>query len=644
MFDFQEKYNPQVKDKTMQVYTKNYYETYRRNFLLWLIPSMYTIAGGERRFMSERYDKLTIKDAHTVKRKRQVYFTTIPRNRTTMSILDNFETPNLYNTTLYGKFVLSPFCRENRFYYQYKVSQRRNGQSRIDFRPRLGTNCQLVSGTAIINTKTGRITDVVIVGEYDGIDFHTTIKQGEQKMAGDAVPKTVQTDVDFKFMGNHIVSSFTSMYNCPARLPDSINVTGSRRMISRVRPLAMTKKELAVYQSYDSAHNIKPEIEESDTLTDMSKRLNALKDVGYDVGSYLMSSHGASAEKYHIRLSPLLEPQYLSYSHSRGLSYKLKFAADYFINDKSGLHLNTTLGYNFKLKKFYFYAPLGYVYNKKESNYLELAWNIGERVGNSAIIDELKDEYGELPDLEEINLDEFDDNEWKLTNFTKINDWLRLELGLVYHRRSAVNSTDMKRYGKPDVYRSLAPSIGLHMKPWENGPNLSINYERSIKSKAFDLDYARWEASASKIFCLPSTKQINLQVGTGLYTRRKGNNFMEFRNFCVNNLPGGWDDDWTGDFQLLDSKLYNISHYYISSNLSYETPLMMTSFIPYVGKYIERERLYWSGLLIEYSRPYYELGYGFTTRFFSAAAFAGFNELKMMSFGTKFTIELFKKW
>ena len=182
------------------------------------------------------------------------------------------------------------------------------------------------------------------------------------------------------------------------------------------------------------------------------------------------------------------------------------------------------------------------------------------------------------------------------------------------------------------------------MKPWENGPNLSINYERSIKSKAFDLDYARWEASASKIFCLPSTKQINLQVGTGLYTRRKGNNFMEFRNFCVNNLPGGWDDDWTGDFQLLDSKLYNISHYYISSNLSYETPLMMTSFIPYVGKYVERERLYWSGLLIEYSRPYYELGYGFTTRFFSAAAFAGFNELKMTSFGTKFTIELFKKW
>lgn len=643
MFAFQENHNPQVKDKTMQAYTKNYYETYRRNLLLWLIPSMYTIAGGERKFMSERYEQITFKDANTINRKRQVYYTTIPRNRSTMSVLDNFDTPNLYNTTLYGKYVLSPFCKENRLFYQYKVSQRSNGQSRIDFRPRLSTNVQLVSGTAIVNTKTGRITNVVIMGEYDGIDFKTTIKQGSARDTL-AMPSNVKTEVDFKFLGNHIASTFSSVYNSPVQLPDTVDVTGDRKLISKLRPISLSKNERAVYASYDSLNNVKPDTTSTDSVSEVNKKLQSIKELGWDVGSYLMSSHGKSSEKYHIRLSPLIEPQYISYSHSRGFSYKMKLAADYYCNENSGLHFNATLGYNFKIKQFYLYAPLRYVYNKKRDNYLELSWDLGNRVGNSAVIDELKDELGELPELDEINLDEFNDNKLKLSNFTRLNSWLRLELGVVYHRRTAVNRYDMQRFNKPDVYQSLAPSIGLHIKPWAKGPNLSINYERSITSKIFDLDYERWEASASKIFKLPSTRQINMQTGAGLYTRRHSNNFMDFANFCVNNLPGGWDDDWTGDFQLLDSKLYNISHYYVSCNVSYETPMILAPFVPFLGKYVERERLYWSGLSIEYTRPYFELGYGFTTRFFSAALFTSFYELNLMQVGTKFTIELFRKW
>ena len=49
---------------------------------------------------------------------------------------------------------------------------------------------------------------------------------------------------------------------------------------------------------------------------------------------------------------------------------------------------------------------------------------------------------------------------------------------------------------------------------------------------------------------------------------------MDFANFRDNNLPEGWDDDWSGDFQLLDSRLYNESKYYVRSNITYESPLL----------------------------------------------------------------------
>lgn len=646
MFSFQENYNPKVKDHSMQVYTKHFYQVHKRNIGLWLIPSMYTVAKGERKYLSEEYSKMTIKDANNYDMKRQVYYTTIPHNRETMSVLDNFAVPNLYKPTLYGKYILSPVAKENRFFYRYKVKILKNGTSRIDFRPLMGDNTQLVSGTIIVNTKTGRIQDITITGEYDMINFTTTYSESREngRIGAAQLPRSCKTYVDFKFLGNHITSSYTSVFNSPKKVPDSTDVTGNRHLIDSLRPVKLTKSERALYAHMDSMNNPKVGKKTDEKEEETSSAIKTLTDFGMGLGDELLSSHGVSNEHYHIRLSPIIKPQYLSYSRSRGLSYKINFAAEYYLDKNSGFSLDPTFGYNFKIKKLYAEVPLRYIYDKRRENFLELSYNVGNRVVNSAVIEELKDELGELPELDDIKLDEFDDYELSLMNNVKLNKWMRTEFGLVYHDRKAVNKQDMERYGKATKYKSLAPSIGLFFKPWERGPMLSINYERGLKLKHFDLDYERWESKASIKINLPSTKMLNLQLGGGLYTKRAKNYFMDFANFTVNNLPGGWDDDWTGDFQLLDSRLYNISHYYLSSNVSYDSPLMMTSFIPILGRHVERERFYWSGLLIEYNRPYHELGYGFSTCFFSVGLFASFHELDFQKIGAKFTFELFHRW
>jgi hypothetical protein len=119
---------------------------------------------------------------------------------------------------------------------------------------------------------------------------------------------------------------------------------------------------------------------------------------------------------------------------------------------------------------------------------------------------------------------------------------------------------------------------------------------------------------------------------------------MDFSNFRDNNLPGGWDDDWTGNFQLLSSKLYNESMYYLRGNVSYESPLLAASMVPVVGRFVERERVYLSSLLIDKHRPYTEIGYGFTTRLVSLAFFSSFSGFEYQESGIKFAFELFRRW
>ena len=167
VFNFQRNYTQDVNGFSTNVYMKYIYQTERRNFTLWAIPSMYTIAEGERAFVSEQYSRFNFRTVGDYDNIQQVYNTTIPRQRHTMPILMAYVTPNLYGTTIYGDHVLSPFCRENHIYYHYSSVPLSNNQIRIYFRPKIVPNTQLVQGKATVDRITGRIEQVEMEGEYD---------------------------------------------------------------------------------------------------------------------------------------------------------------------------------------------------------------------------------------------------------------------------------------------------------------------------------------------------------------------------------------------------------------------------------------------------------------------------------------------
>lgn len=625
-------------DSTSNSYMRYVIDARRRNPILFLVPSMYVVAKGERRYIGEVYGKLNIdKDGH-FKMKRQVVSGTIPRNRSVMPTTLEYLTPDLYGKTIYDQRLLSPFHRSNRHFYRFTTHYVSNNMFRIDFRPRLN-NTQLVTGNAIVDQRTGRIHLAFFKGEYDMIAFRVQVipNTDERELR---LPQWCSTEAHLGFIGNSIDARFIATYNAPKEVADTIHIQTDRKMMDTLRTTPLGKLENEIYAHYHSMRS------KTDSIGQDTIKRSKWKEWAVDViGDQLISSMSLNAGGASIKASPLFNPLYLSYSQSRGLAYKMKISMQYAWNAHRYLTFTPRLGYNFKIKQFYFTAPLRMTYNPKRDGYAEVIWANGNRITNSSVIDKINNRSQAATDEQLSELQYFNDNNLKMVNNIGITDWLEVTAGLIYHQRTAVNKKMMQEAGHPVTYRSFSSLLTLQFTPWKKGPILTANYERSIRNVLrSNLEYERWEFDATYQKRMDCMRLLNVRFGGGFYTNQKTSYFVDYANFRDENLPNGWDDDWTGQFQLLSRNWYNASDYYLRGHVSYESPLLMLSWMPWIGRYIETERIYLSTLSIEHTRPYTEIGYGFTTRFVSIGLFASFLKTQYQEIGCKFTFELFRKW
>ena len=624
------------------VYLKFRYNVEKRNFGLWLIPNTYVLAKDPREYIRETYTKATFTDTHHFDVNAEVVTGTMRGDRIGMKTLLDFMTPNIYNMAFYDGHVLSPFNKWNRHYYHFTQIRLMNGATRLDFRPKL-YNTQLLNGYAVVETETGRILRTVLNGEFDMITFRTEITQSEDE-GRELMPAKCNTAATFRFMGNRVSVLFNAFYNCPTNLSDSINSISSREMMDSIRPVPLNRLDKQIYETYDREHAVADSIAALDTIP---HKTNFWKKIFWDtIGETLVTPIDAEARNASFRIYPIINPLYADYSPTKGFRYKMKLRTTFRFSDHRYLNIEPTIGYNFKQSQLYFNIPIRMVYNPKRNGYAEIIYGNGNRIYNSTVIEEINEAHLDTIDFSNTHMDEFRDNYLRLFNNIMIFDWLDIETGIFVHQRKSVVPEMMRQYGVPEEYRSFAPTIGIKLQPWLNkGPLFSFDWEESIKGvNQSNLEYTRWEFDAQWKYKIPGLRVLNMRLGTGLYTSKSTEYFLDFSNFHDENLPEGWNDDWSGNFQLLGGREYNESKYYIRTNVSYESPLLLATWIPYLGKYIEKERFYISGVLLERSRPYYEIGYGFTNRYISAGAFASFRNTKFEEFGVKFDFELFKRW
>ena len=662
IFSYRDKHIVTSDTTETQVYLKHTFKTIgKRNATLMLVPSMYSIAKGHRNYIGETIGTARVLGHRIIDMTPRLTLTTIRKNRKVMPVIIDYATPNIYGEQLFGDNVLSPFYKGNARYYRYKAMVMSDSLVRITFKPKIN-NTQLVTGWAIVENSNGKIKQCHLRGTFDMIDYSVKVVMDNTHRL---LPSTCSTKARFKFFGNRIEAELTAGYGAetsPKSSPsfdkaqdvpfdkaqdvpfDKLRMKKGRDLNSKMtmdslRPMPLEDFERDIYNSYNQEIKDK-ERDSADVKNEKfgEKALNAIDD------NLLSTLRFASAHSY-LKLSPLINPLELSYSNSRGLAYRIKLDAKHYFSDKQSISINPRFGYNFKIDKFFYKLPLRYYINEKKESWIELLLENGNRITNSSVLDMIKDSSRDTIDFSGLGLDYFDDKQMKLHGNFYISPKLSVELGCTYHKRTAVNSHNFDSIGQTNSYNSFAPLVSVSYLPSPTMPVFTASYERSIKGVLnSNIEYEKWEMDASYKKHISGMKILNIRLGGGFYTNKSTDYFVDFSNFRENYLPEGWDDEWTGNFQLLRSQWYNASEYYLRLNASYESPLMIMSRLPLIGKYVETERFYIGVLRIQDTKPYTELGYSFTNRYFSAGVFTSFLGAEYHDIGFKFTMELFRRW
>ena len=648
-------------------YTKFQIRTNKRNATLMLVPTMYAVAhGGGRRFISEYYNRITFDKQGKPVSHRLLNVSTIPHRSNTFSALLGYMTPNVYGETLFQENILSPFHHTNRKYYKYSVTQLPFGKAQIYVYPRI-KNTQLMEARAIVDTKTGRISMADFEGEYDMTRFYISIVMGKEGYLSLA-PKKCDMRANFRFMGNKISGMYSTIYGLPRTISDSLNNIADTALMAKVRPQELNPDEKSIYkQFYEKRRQIEDSLSVNGTQADFVK--DVLWDViGDNVLNRISQGFGKQQQGY-FRISPILNPLYMGYSQRKGLVYKFDLRGSYRFNDDMQLGIRFRGGYSMKQHRFYFSIPISWNYNNSHNGYLKVEIGNGNRISTNRVarrilgISEPKDSMsifplpGQIPgitppyssntSIDKGNIYDFKDDYMRITNHWSFNTHFGMELGMVSHTRRAVTPQFYHQFNYPSIYTSVAPAVGLEWFPTgKRGPILKVDYERGWK-KLFgsNIDYERMEFDAQHIFYASRRRSYSLRLGTGFYTRKGDHwDFVDYTNFHDNNIPGGWNDDWSGEFELLSSQWYNASDYYLRGNFTYEAPMMISAWLPLIGRYIEKERIYMSSLVVKHLHPYTEWGYGVTTRLMTLGFFAAFKNTKFDGVGCRFGFELFRNW
>lgn len=628
---------------TFYAYQKSFVNVKRRNALLLSVPSMFAIAhAGRRKYLSEEYNRIFISEEDP-KIDVVCHISTFPRFKAPMPTVLCYLTPRIYHETLFRNQLLSPFNRLNRRFYRYKVYYRKKGKSYLRFRPKVG-NTQLVSGSAIIDEYTGRVLSCVFNGEYDMIRFQENIDMSDV-VGLINYPERVNLDGRFKVAGNFVEGNYMVLYNKEKLRADSlIGDVRDRALMDSVRPMSLTEQEQQTYNDY-----FKPAPKKDSTQ--VKRKDSWAKRFFWDVvGDHMLNrikSRFGSNDQGYIRINPIFNPLYFGYSRRKGLVYKLDLRGGYNLSDNSEFSTRIKGGYSFKQHQFYYNIPITYKFNKRHDGYVKLSFANGNRISNSLLAEEIEKIKLDSINWDNYQIDYFRDRRFELNFHYDLNERIGLQIGAIHHTRKAVDKTAFDLAGKQPVYKSVAPSLEVEFRPLgKRGPILTCDYEHSFNGfLGSNMRYSRWEFDGQYIKPLTSLQSLSLRAGCGFYTdHNKNTYFLDYTNFRENNIPGGWNDDWSGEFELLNSNWYNASNYYIRTNVTYESPLLLLSWVPFFGHFIEMERIYASALDVKKLHPYIECGYGFTTRLFSVGLFVANKAGKFDGFGCKFGFELFRDW
>lgn len=686
IFNYSPFYARAVDEYKAEIYLKGRVKVHKSNKLIRYIPSMFRLEKGVDDYILESVSDMHFMAPDVYDRKIRALSTTFPRDKGQIVDLTDFLNMNIYSSSIMTDKLLSPLDEKSSRYYHYLLDTVSYVHDCIHYKililPKFkGT--QLVKGYVWMNGQDFTIRETYMEGKFDMNTFKLHTVMGD---SGDEffLPVRLHLNVGFNFMGNHLemdagawVKYHSVAYSTDGKRRkstkkhfhdltefyqlscDTTQLITDKEAFKELRPFPLKAEEDSLYQAWSSRKSdrelekvMKPEKKASEFWGQLGDAL---------IGSYNVNISGIGS----VRCSPLINPVMLSYSHSKGISYKQKFKYNRLFPSGRLLKITPQIGYNFTHKDLYIKGDMSFLYWPEKQGSFEVSAGNGNRIYSSVVLDKLKMIPDKTFDFEKLELDYFKDLYLDVFHAIEPVNGLYVKAGVSVHKRSLVNRKRKELIEIIDkiemmkirsVYNSFSPRIRIEWTPgmyyYMNGrrkmnvkskmPTFILDYERGLKGVFGNADgHERWEFDVQQIIKLNQIRSLAYRVGGGMFTRMDNMYFVDFVNFRRSNIPEGWNDEIGGTFQLLDGRWYNSSRQYWRSNVTYESPfIFLLPLNRWLGM-IQHERLYGGVLFMPHLNPYIELGYGIETHVFDVGLFVSSINGKYDSFGLKFTFELF---
>ena len=645
------------------VYTKYTINVVKRNAMLAAVPTMfYLLRDHKRYYFSEAYTRMEMKSGKQ-ETHRYLHLSTVYHRHNTLPSMVKYLTPRVYDQKLFEDGILSPINFNNRKYYRYRMRRYNDGTSYINIRSKFRSTQLIRRGHVIVQDSTGQVLQFNFEGEYDMIH---SVLNGTMHREGYNILFPDKCDVQAKlsFVGNKILCHYVSLYDQPFNLPDSIVESHDCALMDSIRPIPFSNEEKAIIAGNPYWF---PSKEKKDTVSlsaakdsipqgsaqSGKKRRNWAKYVFWDVlGDNMLNKINANIgaeDKGQIKIGPIFNPFYFGYTKHKGVIYRFDIRGYYYFTPNNNITGRLKLGYSFKKNLLFYKIPVQWNFNRRRNGYVVMEFANGNRITNSRVLEDVKRyKTNDSIDWDAMNLQYFHD-QWLHVgfNYDVIKNTLGVQTGFTKYRRSAVDKSGFKAAGRPAVYKSFAPFIQLQYRPLTDRVPLVITgeWEHGLKHFGGKIAYDRFEFDGQYVHYLPCMRNLQLRTGFGFYTHKGHDDyFLDYENFHEDYISLGWEDKWSGEFELLNSNWYNASSYYVRANATYESPFLLLSHCPLIGQVIEEERVYLSALAVSRMFPYIEVGYGFTNRVFSMGIFTGFSPHNFEGVGLKFGFELFNNY
>lgn len=668
-----------VGEASGSLYVKQRASVEKRNYGLNFIPGMPRFDRDRRDFLSELCYDFIFFDYAIPQIRRRAALSSHRHGSGEIERVLLLMAPNIFAEKMFEEGYLSPLHRTNLKYYRYSLDtlyRAADGGVKVNFEHRFD-NIKLLEGGYILLDDSCNVQAFCARGWDEQGRFEVAYTMGREGLRR-FLPQSVSLSMQYSFAGNRLNVAAEGFFRFETALPvpetyerpDEYNLSiaptkalrdtiikNTAEYVAAMRPRELTASEVQLYA----------ESKASEAATSATARgrgsefIDETTEVLYSVGDKMISSHSLKWDGGEMRMSPIINPSYLSYSTGRGLSYKMSLNLRNIQKDGREFLLRPMVGYNFKQGAVYWDVDGRYLYSPRRIGEVGIDVGSGNRTYSSEALKRIEQIAADSLNFENLNLGYFRSLHVNLWHSSELANGLELLLGTNYHRRTLIGSAGerltasgvhlKKRYVQfaPHVRLTWQPGMYYYVKGsrkvnvGSRMPRFSLDVEQAVRGLFGSTGvYTRAELDVQYNFRVNGSDALFLRSGGGGFFYTKDTYFVDYAFLRHNSLPIDRSDELDGVFQLLDSEWYNAANKYFRLNATYQSPfLVLQKMLPRVN-FIKNERLYFNMLFISHLLPYSEVGYGIGTPYIDLGLFVCGKNHQFHKIGFKISVSLFQ--